>query len=160
MTLFDEQNALRYIRAQRHVTANHLQLISGWLELGRLDSALAALNELNQRLAAEAQLMSFLPEPLAALLVARSLVSEDRGFNLCFMIENPLPVAIPYDLEWPMLRRTLLDGWQAVERAAATAAGERIIEVGLYGIRLSIGLPGVEQPRVTVTLARELAAGS
>lgn len=70
--------AHRVARAQRHDFLNDLQVVMGWLQMGRPDDALAYAEAVARRLAAEAEACGRLPEDLAPLLCAALAASPHR----------------------------------------------------------------------------------
>ncbi|MGI6547067.1 MAG: Spo0B domain-containing protein [Bacillota bacterium] len=66
-------------RISRHDTLNCLQVVSGWLQLGRLERAQTALAELESRLRQEAGYTSSLPSSLACFLILEPLLAKSQG---------------------------------------------------------------------------------
>ena len=154
MLLDEDQVALRYLRAYRHGLANQLQFVSGWLELGDVARARAALAALRARLEAEARLASALPEPLAAYLLAQAVLSEDRGVSVDFDLAPGAPAAGAADPgRWQAARAQLADGWRRLEAACLGGAGPARLRVRLAGTRLVLEAPDAGVPPVAIDLA-------
>lgn len=62
--------AAALLRNQRHSFSNHLQVISGWIQLGHHERALAQIHRLAKRLEAEGEVVRQLDSPKVALFVA------------------------------------------------------------------------------------------
>jgi len=85
----DEQRALALLREQRHSFLNHLQVISGWLQLGRAERAAQYLNEVSARVAGESEVLRRAPVSLGLLLIEAGLEAETYGVTLRWQIDSP-----------------------------------------------------------------------
>lgn len=71
--------AAALIRRYRHLVVNHLQVISGWLQLDRPERARKYLEGVSDRMMAEADAVRHLPGDLVLQLLAMSLEAESLG---------------------------------------------------------------------------------
>lgn len=86
--------AAALMRSQRHSFSNHLQVISGWLQLGHNERALAQIQRLAARLEAEGQVVRQLDEPKIALFVAAvGLRAESYDVAVTWEVAGPVDLA-------------------------------------------------------------------
>lgn len=89
--------ALELLRTQRHHFMNHLQVISGWLQLGKAERAIQYIDRVAARMEAERQALRRLERPEAALFVLdMGLRAESYGVALEWRLTGPVdPAALP-----------------------------------------------------------------
>ena len=75
----EESEALVLLRRQRHSLINHLQVVSGWLQLDRPERARQYLEAVAARIAAEADATRQFPPALALVALVLSLDAETYG---------------------------------------------------------------------------------
>ncbi|HEX6987995.1 MAG TPA: hypothetical protein VF282_00865 [Bacillota bacterium] len=149
---------LPYLRAYRHLIANHVQVAAGWLELGDSGRARAALEVLSRRLEAEARLASELPEPLAGLVLGLAVLAEEQGIQVGFEFAGhhaapalPAPEDAAENVDDAC--RAVAAGLARLERALAATVEDRRLLVTWGGGRLLLEAPGSGLPPVAVRLA-------
>jgi two-component system, LytTR family, sensor histidine kinase AgrC len=99
--------SMHLARRQRHSFLNHLQVISGWLQLGRQDRARQYLETVAERMTAESQALKQVPSPLGLVMLELGLDSETHGVDLQWLTGNTVegwPEAVLEDL-----RKAVLD---------------------------------------------------
>jgi len=84
-----ERQAGETVRNLRHSLINHLQVISGWLQLDRPDRAREHAEALGSRMAAESEAMRILPPSMALAVVELSLEAETHGVSLQWQVQTP-----------------------------------------------------------------------
>lgn len=78
----DVEEVVRLLRRMRHDYVNQIQLISGWLDLGAMDEARAAVKGLSAALESERRIFHH-PRPEAALYIYESVLkAADEGIAL------------------------------------------------------------------------------
>lgn len=116
--------AAALLRSQRHSFSNHLQVISGWLQLGHSDRALAQIQRLAARLEAEGQVVRQFDSPKIALFVAAvGLRAESYDVTVAWEVAGPVD----------------LEGLEAADRQV-TAALERLAPLPAEQRRLLVRL--------------------
>lgn len=70
------------LRRIRHDFANHLQVVSGYLDMGRPEKAREYLTEIMEEIAAERVIFAFLPEEAALYLYDQLSLARDLGITL------------------------------------------------------------------------------
>lgn len=88
------------LRHQRHRFQNHLQVISGWLQLGKPERASAYLATLRQSREQESQLYALADWRLLARLLEKHALAEANGVPLTWHIETPATDASLELTEW------------------------------------------------------------
>lgn len=86
----DDAQALQLLRRQRHSLLNHLQVISGWLQIQRPERALQYLNGLADRMADESEAMRQGPPLLGLLVLELGMEAETYGVRLLWRCRGPL----------------------------------------------------------------------
>lgn len=71
--------SLALLQRQRHSFLNHLQVISGWLQLGQPDRARTYLDRLAERLAGDGQAVRSLSAEYGLLIADLNLEAEAHG---------------------------------------------------------------------------------
>jgi hypothetical protein len=79
--------AARLLRRQRHSFLNHLQVISGWLQLDKPERAKRYVEEVARHAAAEGELLGQLSPELALLVAALLLEAETYGVEIIWQAE-------------------------------------------------------------------------
>ena len=74
--------AMHLVRRQRHSFLNHLQVISGWLQLDRPDRARQYLETIAAHMSAESQALKQATAPLGLLMLELDLEAETHGVHL------------------------------------------------------------------------------
>lgn len=81
--------SLYLMRRQRHAFLNHLQVISGWLQLGRPERASQYLEMVAARMNSEAESIRQAPALLGLLMLELGLEAETRGARLEWRVTGP-----------------------------------------------------------------------
>lgn len=120
----DLTQALAALRSQRHGFLNHLQVIAGWLQLGKSERALQYLQRVAARMEAQGQALRSLDDPATELLLLEmELLAEPAGVALVWQIAGP---AAP---------ESLAEGRAAIaaaiDRAAGQPDGQRNVQITL-----------------------------
>ncbi|HYG59558.1 MAG TPA: Spo0B domain-containing protein [Symbiobacteriaceae bacterium] len=76
------KRAMNLVRRQRHSFLNHLQVISGWLQLGQPERARRYLDTIAGRMSAESEVIRRAPAALGHLMLELGLVAETHGVEL------------------------------------------------------------------------------
>lgn len=114
------------LRSQRHSFMNHLQVISGWLQLGRTERAYQYLVGLASAMAAESDALRQAPPGVQLAIIALGLEAEPFGVRIDWRLEAP--VTDLTDNARLALHAQVMAGVQAT---AALPEGERWLEVRL-----------------------------
>lgn len=122
----EEREALALLRRQRHSLINHLQVVSGWLQLDRADRARAYLEAVAARIAAEADSTRQFPPALALVALALALDAETYGVEICWQASAPVAA-----LDGSRLAAFEAQVSAAVQAASALPVGARRVEVRL-----------------------------
>jgi len=125
-------DVLQGLRAYRHAVMNHMQVISGWLQLGRADRAREYIERV--RIAADShQQLSAIDDPLvASRLLKWSVEAENTGVLLRFDVERKAGAF----LRRPEASLELLD---EMIGAAVEAAGQSPAEARELRLTVSVG---------------------
>lgn len=120
----DLPQALAALRNQRHGFLNHLQVIAGWIQLGKSERALQYLERVAARIEAQGQALRSIEEPAVALLLLEmELLAEPAGVELAWQVTEPVSP------------QALSDGRAAIaaaiDRAAALPDGQRKLRITL-----------------------------
>lgn len=111
------QEALEMLRNQRHSFLNQLQVIAGWLQMGRPERAHQFVGQLTARFAAEGAVLRQVSEPLGLMVIAINLEAESFGVQVEWQVAGEPD---PPDEEAASRRRA--------EVAAALKAASRLPE--------------------------------
>lgn len=85
--------ALHLLRRQRHSFLNHLQVISGWLQLGRSERAQQYLETVAARMTGESDVLRQAPAAMSLLVLELGLEAETHGVQLDWQLGGgPAPV--------------------------------------------------------------------
>ncbi len=84
------RRAFETVRNQRHSFINHLQVISGWLQLERPDRARQHLEALGVRMSAESDVIRALPPAMALTVIVLSLEAETFGVSVDWCLLPPI----------------------------------------------------------------------
>lgn len=131
--------AVSLLRSQRHSIMNHLQVVSGWLQLQRPDRAAQYIDMLAARLAADAEVLRQVPPETGLLVLDFALEAETYGVTLDWQVHSPISA--------PDAAAPLKAELSAALKAAATAPEPRR--------RISVTLG----PESTVTVHTPTSAG-
>ncbi|HWI51329.1 MAG TPA: Spo0B domain-containing protein [Symbiobacteriaceae bacterium] len=124
--------SLHLLRRQRHSFLNHLQVISGWLQLERPDKARQYLEAVAVRMAGESDVLRQAPSALGLLMLELGMEAETYGVHLQWRVDGP-DISLPDGQQLDQLRR---------EVVAAMAAGQsRVISVSLAADGFSVHTP-------------------
>lgn len=88
------------LRHQRHRFQNHLQVISGWLQLGKPERASAYLATLRQSREQEGRLFGLADWRLLALLLGKHAMAEANGVEVIWDVEAPMQGASQELASW------------------------------------------------------------
>lgn len=89
MDLSPAQN-LALLRSQRHSFTNHLQVLSGWLQLDRPERARQYLEGLAARIASEGEVIRQVPPSLGLLVIMVGLEAETYGVQVEWRLQGPV----------------------------------------------------------------------
>jgi len=132
----DLSQTLALLRGQRHGFMNHLQVISGWLQMGKHDRAMQYISRVAARLEAEGELLRRVESPAAALFVlAADQEAESHGVVIEWEVTGPVDSA---DLSSAQERLSA-----ELTAASALPEGARRIMVTL-GRTISVHRPSVQ----------------
>lgn len=125
------QELVEALRHQRHRFQNHLQVISGWLHLGKPERASAYLASLRASREQEAPLFTLADWRLLAMLLGKHAMAEANGVEVNWAIEAPMQRASQELSAWLASR---FDA--ALDLCAAHGAGGRVeVTLGADGER-------------------------
>lgn len=132
----DLTRALELLRGQRHSFMNHLQVVSGWLQLGKSDRAVQYLNRVAARMDAEGQVLRRIEAPeVGFFILAAGLDAEPYGVTLEWRVTGPVDPAQLDDARGRFLA--------ALKEAARLPEGERRLVVTL-GPSISVHTPSTQ----------------
>lgn len=109
------------LRHQRHRFQNHLQVISGWLQLGKPERASAYLATLRQSREQEGKLFALSDWRLLALLLEKHALAEANAVPVAWDVASPLDGASPELSAW---LRSRFDA--ALDLCMARGSGARL----------------------------------
>jgi two-component system, CitB family, sensor kinase len=155
--LHDVRNLADALRAQEHEFQHRLHVISGLIELGRLEEAVQEINRsslLHQELAAS--LVDRVGEPiLAALLLGKAAVASEYGVKLDVHAAE-LPSGIDDVRPLAAMLGNLIDN--ALESASGESGGHVDVSLGVEADELVIAIhdsgPGID-PALTEEIFRD-----
>lgn len=128
--------ALALARGQRHSFMNHLQVISGWLQLGKAERATEYIARMAARMEAESQVLQRIEHPEVGLfVVAAGLDAEPYGASLEWRLTGPV------DLAGLDPARDLIQA--ELQRAARQPEGQRRLIITL-GTPITVHTPSVQ----------------
>ncbi|MDF2626429.1 MAG: hypothetical protein K0R39_260 [Symbiobacteriaceae bacterium] len=112
--VISEAEALQLLRRQRHSFLNHLQVISGWLQLGRPERAQQYLEAVAARMTGESDVLRQASTGLSLLVLELGLEAETHGVQIEWQLGGELAPAgglatIPSDEQRARLRQQVLD---------------------------------------------------
>jgi hypothetical protein len=107
----DDTQAMMLLRKQRHSFMNHLQVISGWLQLERPERAREYLEAVALRLTADADATSNFPPGLGLVAAGLALEAETYGVLLDWCSVGSAAALGHFALE--ALRTRVLEALQA-----------------------------------------------
>jgi len=81
-------DVIRVIRAQRHRFLNHLQVISGWLQLEKPDKAVGYIERVRREMEGHSLLFKLDAPELAARLLTEAAAAEGNGCSVAFELEG------------------------------------------------------------------------
>ena len=138
-----ERLAISLYRNRRHAFLNHLQVISGWLQLGKVDRALAQIDLILREMEEESRFIQAADPSLVAYLLAKEEQARSRGIELTAAVDQRLVAA---------------EEVAAAIEPALEVVFERLIgDSPLPGARLSLSLARDERAyRLTI----EVSAGT
>ncbi len=76
------------LREQRHQVMNDLQVISGWIQLGKDDRALEYIGEVRDRMNYQSALIDLQVDDLHLLLLRFSIEAQARGIPVRYFVER------------------------------------------------------------------------
>jgi two-component system, LytTR family, sensor histidine kinase AgrC len=85
----EDEVAMRLLRRQRHSFLNHLQVISGWLQLGRPEKAGHYLDAVAAHMTAESDALRHASTALGLLVLELGLEAETHGVRLEWQVSQP-----------------------------------------------------------------------
>lgn len=93
------EQSLAVLQRQRHSFLNHLQVISGWLQLGQPERARTYLDRLAERLTGDGQAVRSLPPEYGLLVADLNLEAETHGVLVQWQVcgiaqEHPDPAPL------------------------------------------------------------------
>ncbi len=132
----DLSQALALLRAQRHSFMNHLQVISGWLQMGKTDRAAQYISQVAGRMESEGNVLRHAQSPAVALFVLSSAMeAEPFGVTIDWRVNGPVDIGALAAAQATISRE--------LERAAGQPEGARRVIVTL-GRTISVHRPTVQ----------------
>lgn len=120
----DLTRALALLREQRHSFMNHLQVIHGWLQLGKADRAIQYIDRAAARMEAEGQVLQRVEAPEVGIFILTAGMDAE-----------PYGVALEWRLTGPVDPAQLGQGreliFSALTEAAKLPEGERRLVISL-----------------------------
>jgi hypothetical protein len=120
--------AMSLLRRQRHSLLNHLQVVSGWLQLGQPDRARRYLDVLAQRLEAESEALRAAPPALGLAMLELNLRAETYGATIEWRWQASPELADP-----GALSRAVEEALEAVARLSE-GARRLVVDLGPEGV--------------------------
>ncbi len=120
------EQTVALLRSQRHSFMNHLQVISGWLQLGRPDRARQYLESIASRMSGEGEAVRQVSSSTALAIMTLGLEAETYGVHLDWRVRKPAPSYGDEALEGLMARVR-----EAFELVSALPEAERRVQVDL-----------------------------
>lgn len=100
--------ALHLLRRQRHSFLNHLQVISGWLQLNRPERAMQYLETVAARITGESDVLRQVPAALSLLVLELGLEAETHGVRLDWQLSGGGAAQVPTEEDLADLRQRVL----------------------------------------------------
>lgn len=124
------ERSLQLLRKQRHSFLNHLQVLSGWLQLNRPERARQYLDVLASRMGAESEVLNRVPAAAGLFVLEVGLEAETFGVPVDWQVRGEVSDAA---LE---AGRAAVSA--ALQRAAAEPEDERglIVQLGPEGVHV------------------------
>lgn len=124
--------AMALLRRQRHSFLNHLQVISGWLQLERPERARQYLDTIAAELATQTEVIRQLPAAAGIMVMELEQEAESYGVRIHWQVAEPLaadPVA-----DWLIGSRSEVIA--ALAAAATLGEGERhlVVTISAHGL--------------------------
>ncbi len=94
------QDLVRVVRNQRHGFMNHLQVISGWLQLNKADRALEYISSVRRKREQEVQIFRVANWELITQLITRSSAAEASEIEVVWKIDSHLRWASKEMIDW------------------------------------------------------------
>lgn len=94
------QDLVRVARNQRHGFMNHLQVISGWLQLSKPERAQEYINSIRRKREQELQIFRVANWELITQLIARSSAAEASEIEIVWKVDSHLRWASQEMIEW------------------------------------------------------------
>lgn len=85
-----EEQALGLIRSMRHSFMNHLQVISGWIQLNRPERAMEYLDSISAKMAGESEAIRSLSPGMAMALLEVAMEAESYDIGVEFRVSQPV----------------------------------------------------------------------
>lgn len=129
--------AMALLRRQRHSFLNHLQVISGWLQLERPERARQYLDTIAAEMATQTEVIRRLPAAVGILVMELEQEAESYGVRIVWQVAEPVPA--DQVAEWLIDARA-----EVIAALAATATlgdGERHVAVTITTNRLVVHTP-------------------
>jgi len=76
--------------SNRHCFMNHIQVLSGWLQLNRPERARQYLERVREGIRREARMVRMVTADLAAVLLTEQTYAESRGIPFCIEVTGPV----------------------------------------------------------------------
>jgi hypothetical protein len=111
---------LALVRGQRHNLLNHLQVVSGWLQLKQPDRAMEQLTQLIGRLTTEMEATRGVAPEVAVHMLNVMLDAELNGVTLRWQIDS---AAVPSAQAWDEVRAALRERDRGDVTVCVTADG-------------------------------------
>lgn len=118
--------AMRVLRCQRHSFLNHLQVISGWLQMNQPERASHHVAELAERMAAESSALGQVPPDVGLRLLNLALEAETHGVRVEWHVLPPV-----VSIAEPELAAFLAQALAAVQAVSGRGEQERWIRLVL-----------------------------
>ncbi|MHB0884987.1 MAG: Spo0B domain-containing protein [Bacillota bacterium] len=88
-----ESRSVALLRSRRHAFLNHLQVISGWLQLGNVDRATSYIDRVLRDMEPEGRFIRAADPALVAFLLAKAEQARSRGVDLTTSVDSGLAAA-------------------------------------------------------------------
>ncbi|HEY3363718.1 MAG TPA: Spo0B domain-containing protein [Symbiobacteriaceae bacterium] len=128
-----DNQVLLLLRRQRHSFLNHLQVISGWLQLNQPDRARRYLETVADTIAADAQAVRSVSPELGLVLLDLTLEAEAYGARIEWRVKGDLPEAAATEFRAAVIK--------ACATVAALADDQRTVTVTLESGGFTVHTP-------------------
>ncbi len=88
-----ERRSVALLRSRSHAFLNHLQVISGWLQLGNVERATNYIDRVLRDMEEEGRFIRAADPALVAFLLAKAEQARSRGVDLTTSVDSPLAAA-------------------------------------------------------------------